>query len=75
MESALIYISSLLFSAKNLEATIIRDLFDGYDPQAFPLDEDKSVVVNVTYFLTQLQGLISKVYFLLKNIRFSSNKI
>ena len=49
-----------LILAKNLEATIIRDLLDGYDPRAFPLDDDKSVVVNVSYFLVQLQGLVSK---------------
>ena len=48
-----------IFSAKNIEATIIQDLLDGYNPQAFPLDEDKSVVVNVSYFLVQLQGLVS----------------
>ena len=48
-----------IFSAKNLEATIIRDLLNGYDPQAFPVDEDKSIVVNVSYFLVQLQGLVS----------------
>ena len=47
-------------SGKNLEATIVRDLLDGYDPRAFPLDDDKSVVVNVSYFLMQLQGLVSK---------------
>ena len=52
--------SSVLFSAKNLEATIIHVLLDGYDPRAFPLDDDKSVVVNVSYFVMQLQGLVSK---------------
>ena len=54
-----INVSSVLFSAKNLEATIIHDLLDGYDPRAFPLDDDKSIVVNVSYFLMQLQGLVS----------------
>ena len=48
-------------SAKNLEATIIRELLDGYDPRAFPLDDDKSVVVNVSYFLMRLQGLVSNL--------------
>ena len=48
-----------LFSARNLEATIIHDLLDGYDPRAFPLDDDEPIHVNVSYFLTQLQGLVS----------------
>ena len=57
------------FSAKNLEATIIRDLLDGYEPQAFPFDDDISVVVNVSYFLMQLQGLVSKYCtFLMKKL-------
>ena len=51
-----------LFSAKSREVNIIRNLFADYDPQAFPLDDDKSVVVNVSYFLMQLQGLVSIFY-------------
>ena len=51
-----------LISARNLEATIIDDLLDGYNPRAFPLDEDEPMPVNVSYFLSQLQGLVSKFY-------------
>ena len=46
-------------SAKNLEATVIHDLLDGYDPRAFPLDDDKSVIVNVSYYLSRLVSLVS----------------
>ena len=41
----------LFISAKNLEATIIDDLLDGNDPLAFPFDDDKSVEINVSYYL------------------------
>ena len=52
-------ISAKYISAKNLEVTIIQDLLDGYDPRAFPMDDDKSIVISVSYYLARLVSLVS----------------
>ena len=35
-------------------------MLDGYNPQAFPHDDDKPLDVRVAYYPVQLLGLVSK---------------
>ena len=45
---------------RSIENTIINEMLDGYNPQAFPHDDDKPLDVRVSYYPVQLLGLVSK---------------
>ena len=49
---------NIYFTATNEEADFIRELLDGYDPRVFPSPENTSLVIHVSYYMTQLQGLV-----------------
>ena len=49
---------NLFITDTNIEADFIRNLLNGYDPRVFPGPENTSLLINITYYMTQLQGLV-----------------